>query len=303
MNVIETSGLSKRYAPGVGVNALTLSVGAGEIFGFIGPNGAGKTTAIRTLMGFLRPTGGNAHILGHDVWKERTEVHRRVGYLPGDLHLPRDHSARELMTRSCRLRGGASADYGLEIARRLELRLDARLGSLSKGNRQKIGVTLALMHRPELLILDEPTDGLDPLVQDTVLALLREAAAEGRTVFLSSHVLSEVERIAARVGIIRRGELIRVESVQAFRASLPQLVSLRFARPPRVNLSALDGMTQGVADGLDFRGAWRGGPDALIRALAAESLDSFSLVPSTLEDAFMDEYRSEGPRKEADHVA
>ncbi|CAM3641133.1 ABC transporter ATP-binding protein [Deinococcus frigens] len=303
MNAIETTGLSKLYAPGVGLAPLNLSVPTGEVFGFIGPNGAGKTTAIRTLMGFLRPSGGSGRVLGHDVWKERVEVHRRVGYLPGEVHLGRDHSARELMSRSCRLRGGASDTYGLEVARRLELKLDARLGTLSKGNRQKVGLTLALMHRPELLVLDEPTDGLDPLVQETVLELLREAASEGRTVFLSSHVLSEVERVAGRVGIIRRGELIRVEGVGALKASLPQQVTLRFARPPRVDLAALDGMTQGVADGLDFRGLWRGGPDALIRALAGESLSSFSLTPSTLEDAFMDEYRSESPRKEEAHVA
>ncbi len=303
MNAIETSGLSKLYAPGVGLAPLNLSVAAGEIFGFIGPNGAGKTTAIRTLMGFLRPSGGSGRILGHDVWQERVAVHRRVGYLPGEVHLARDHTARELMGRSCRLRGGASDAYGLDVARRLELRLDARLGTLSKGNRQKVGLTLALMHRPELLILDEPTDGLDPLVQETVLDLLREAGSEGRTVFLSSHVLSEIERIAGRVGIIRRGELIRVEGVRELKASLPKQVELRFVQPPTINLAALDGMSEGVSGGLDFRGLWRGGPDELIRALAGESLASFSLTPSTLEDAFMDEYRSETLRKEGAHVA
>ncbi|QFP76501.1 ABC transporter ATP-binding protein [Deinococcus sp. AJ005] len=303
MNAIETTGLSKLYAPGVGLAPLNLSVPAGEIFGFIGPNGAGKTTAIRTLMGFLRPSGGSAHILGHDVWQERVAVHRRVGYLPGEVHLARDHTARELMGRSCRLRGGASNTYGLDVARRLELRLDARLGTLSKGNRQKVGLTLALMHRPELLMLDEPTDGLDPLVQETVLDLLREAGSEGRSVFLSSHVLSEIERIAGRVGIIRRGELIRVEGVRELKASLPQQVDVGFALPPRVDLMTLDGMSGAVADGLDFRGQWRGSPDKLIRALAGESLTSFSLTPSTLEDAFMDEYRSETPRKEEAHVA
>ncbi len=303
MNSVETTGLSKLYAPGVGLAPLHLSVAAGEIFGFIGPNGAGKTTAIRTLMGFLRPTGGSGRILGHDVWQERVAVHARVGYLPGEVHLPRDHTARELMGRSCRLRGGAGDAYGLEVARRLELRLDARLGTLSKGNRQKVGLTLALMHRPELLVLDEPTDGLDPLVQDTVLKLLREAGNEGRTVFLSSHVLSEIERIAGRVGIIRRGELIRVEGVRELKASLPQQVAVNFALPPRVDLSALDGMGRGSADGLDFRGQWHGSPDMLVRALAGESLSSFSLTPSTLEDAFMDEYRSESSREETTHVA
>jgi ABC-2 type transport system ATP-binding protein len=303
MNAIETTDLSKVYAPGVGLRGLNLNVTAGEVFGFIGPNGAGKTTAIRTLMGFLRPSGGSARILGHDVWQERVAVHRRVGYLPGEVHLSRDHTARGLMGRSCKLRGGASVAYGLEVARRLELRLDARLGTLSKGNRQKVGLTLALMHRPELLVLDEPTDGLDPLVQETVLELLREAQSEGRTVFLSSHVLSEIERIAGRVGIIRRGELIRVEGVQTLKASLPQQVTLHFARPPTVDLAALDGMSGGVTDGLDFRGQWHGGPDPLIRALSGQSLTSLSLTPSTLEDAFMGEYRSEPARAEVPHVA
>ncbi|WP_420596370.1 ABC transporter ATP-binding protein [Deinococcus sp.] len=318
MNAIETHALSKLYAPGVGLSPLTLSVEVGEVFGFIGPNGAGKTTTIRTLMGFLRPTAGSGRILGRDVWYEREAVHTRVGYLPGEVHLSRDDSARDLMRRSCQLRGGASDAYGLEVARRLELRLDAPLGTLSKGNRQKIGLTLALMHRPELLILDEPTDGLDPLAQETVLDLLREAAHEGRTVFLSSHVLSEIERVAGRVGLIRRGKLIRLEEVRALRASLPQQVAVRFARPPSVNLAALsgmvgggmtgDGMAGGVAGGLDFRGLWRGGPDALIHALAGESLLALSLTPSSLEDAFLEEYRTAGetsaaPLREAEDVA
>jgi ABC-2 type transport system ATP-binding protein len=303
MKAVETSDLSKLYAPGVGLNRLNLSVEAGEVFGFIGPNGAGKTTAIRTLMGFLRPTGGVGRVLGHDVWQERVQVHARVGYLPGEVHLPLDLTARELMKRSCKLRGGASNAYGLDVARRLDLQLDARLKTLSKGNRQKVGLTLALMHRPELLVLDEPTDGLDPLVQETVLNLLREAEREGRTVFLSSHVLSEIERVAGRVGIIRRGELIRVEGVQALKASLPQQVALHFARPPTVDLTSLSGMSQGVADGLAFRGLWRGGPDPLIRALVGESLASLSLTPSTLEDAFMDEYRHEVGQRKEDHVA
>ncbi|MFC4456439.1 ABC transporter ATP-binding protein [Deinococcus sonorensis] len=303
MNAIETSDLSKLYAPGVGLDRLNLQVAAGEIFGFIGPNGAGKTTAIRTLMGFLRPSGGSGRVLGHDVWQERVKVHARVGYLPGEVHLPDQHTARELMQRSCTLRGGASIAYGLEVARRLDLRLDARLRTLSKGNRQKVGLTLALMHRPELLVLDEPTDGLDPLVQETVLELLREAGSEGRAVFLSSHVLSEIEQVAGRVGIIRRGELIRVEGVQALKASLPQQVTLQFARTPVVNLAALQGMSAGVTEGLAFRGWWRGSPDRLIQALASESLTSLSLTPSTLEAAFLDEYRNKPVQGTVEHVA
>ncbi|GGM06305.1 ABC transporter ATP-binding protein [Deinococcus aerophilus] len=291
MHAIETDRLSKLYAPGVGLLPLNLTVPVGEIFGFIGPNGAGKTTAIRTLLGFLRASGGSGRILGHDVWAQRVAVHRQVGYLSGELHLPRGHSARELMNRSVRLRRGTDTHYGVEVARRLGLNLDARLGTLSKGNRQKVGLTLALMHRCNLLILDEPTDGLDPLAQETALDLLREARAENRTVFLSSHVLSEVEAVAGRVGLIRRGELIRVEGVQDLKASLPQQLRVRFATPPRTNLAALGGMSAAVARDLDFSGAWRGPPDDLLRALAGESISSFSLTPSSLEDAFLGEYR------------
>ncbi|MEW6421879.1 MAG: ABC transporter ATP-binding protein [Deinococcota bacterium] len=299
MNAIETSGLSKLYQQDVGLHPLTLTLPAGQIFGFLGPNGAGKTTTIRTLLGFLRPTGGEARIFGRDVWREREAVHARVGYLPGEVHLPRDLSARELLERCARLRGTHDITSGLEVARRLDLDLRPRLGTLSKGNRQKVGLMLALMPRPDLLILDEPTDGLDPLAQEAVLELLREARAEGRTVFLSSHVLSEVERVADRVGIIRRGQLIRLDELATLKASLPQRVRVRFAAPPRVDLAALPGMAQGRAQGLDFEGLWRGRPDALIRALAPETLSSFSLVPSTLEDAFLDEYR----QGEVPHVA
>ncbi|GMA16297.1 ABC transporter ATP-binding protein [Deinococcus metallilatus] len=300
MNAIETSGLSKLYRRGVGLHPLSLGIAAGEIFGFLGPNGAGKTTTIRTLLGFLHPTGGEARIFGRDVWREREAVHARVGYLPGEVHLPRDLSARELLERCARLRGTHDITYGLEVARRLELDIAPRLGTLSKGNRQKVGLVLALMPRPDLLMLDEPTDGLDPLAQETVLELLREARAEGRTVFLSSHVLSEVERVADRVGIIRRGQLVRVDELAVLTASLPQRVQVRFAAPPRVNLAALPGMAEGRTQGLDFQGLWRGGADALIRALAPEPLVSFSLVPSTLEDAFLGEYRLDEDRPDSE---
>lgn len=299
MNAIETRGLSKLYGPDLGLHPLTLTVSPGEICGFLGPNGAGKTTTLRALLGFLRPDGGEARILGRDVWREREAVHARVGYLPGEVQLPGQLSAGDLLERSARLRGRRDTAYGREVARRLELNLRPRLGTLSKGNRQKVGLVLALMHRAEVLILDEPTDGLDPLAQETVLALLREARAEGRTVLLSSHLLGEVERVADRAAIIRRGRLVRVDRLGALRASLPQRVEVSFAAPPRVDLAALPGMSGGQVQGLDFRGRWQGTPDPLLRALAAETVLHFSLVPPTLEDAFLDEYRG----GEAAHVA
>ncbi|PNY82453.1 ABC transporter ATP-binding protein [Deinococcus koreensis] len=298
MNAIEISGLSKLYAPGVGLKPMTLAVPPGEIFGFLGPNGAGKTTTIRTLLGFLRPGGGQAQILGHDVWREREAVHARVGYLPGDVHLRPEWTAGELIRRTAALRPAATPEHGTQVARRLTLDLNRRVGTLSKGNRQKVGLVLALMTGAEVLILDEPTDGLDPLAQETVLELLREARAGGRTVFLSSHVLGEVERVADRVGLIRAGELIRVEELATLKASLPQQVRVSFAAPPQLRLAELPGMSGGEQLGLDFRGLWRGAPDTLIRALARESLRSLSLTPSSLEDAFLGEYRPEVP-----HVA
>ncbi|GGR39517.1 ABC transporter ATP-binding protein [Deinococcus ruber] len=303
MNAIETHALSKLYGTNLGLHPLDLTVRPGEIFGFLGPNGAGKTTTIRTLMGFLRPTSGTATLMGRDVWREREAVHARVGYLPGDVHLPRDLSARELLERSARLRGSRDVSYGLEVASRLELRLTPQLGTLSKGNRQKVGLVLALMHRPEVLLLDEPTDGLDPLAQETVLEVLRETSAQGRTVFLSSHVLREVERVADRVAILRQGRLVRVDALNVLKASLPQHLEIRFAAPPMVNLTTLPGMSKAHLAGLNFTGLWRGNPEALIRALAAESLIGFSLVPSSLEDAFLEEYRPTAQVPEPSHVA
>ncbi|THF88709.1 ABC transporter ATP-binding protein [Deinococcus sp. KSM4-11] len=294
MNAIEITGLGKEYAPGVGLHPMTLTVPTGEIFGFLGPNGAGKTTTIRTLLGFLRPSAGAATILGHDVWTQREAVHARVGYLPGEVHLRREWTAGELLRRTAFLRGSVDTAYGVDVARRLELDLTRRVGTLSKGNRQKVGLTVALMTRADMLILDEPTDGLDPLAQETVLELLREAREEGRTVFLSSHVLTEVERVADRVGIIRAGDLIRVDDLSTLKASLPQRLSVRFAGPPRPDLTTLPGLSDVTVTGTELRGLWRGTPDDLIRALSTESLAAFSLTPSTLEDAFLDEYRSGG---------
>lgn len=289
---IEISGLAKQFAPGVGLSPMTLGVAPGEIFGFLGPNGAGKTTTIRTLMGFLRPTAGSARVLGLDVWAQREAVHARVGYLPGEVKLSPQWTARLLLERSAHLRGGADTAYGEEVAGRLGLDLGRRLGTLSKGNRQKIGVTLALMHRPGVLILDEPTDGLDPLVQETVLGLLREARSEGRTVFLSSHVLSEVDRVADRVGLIRAGSLTRVERLDDLRAQLPQRLEVTFAAEPPAGVRTLPGLSDVHAAGTTLRGLWRGDLNLLLRALSAEKLVSLSLTPSSLEDAFLEEYRA-----------
>ncbi|MFT3887421.1 MAG: ABC transporter ATP-binding protein [Arachnia sp.] len=215
MNPIQTAGLTKHYGTFPALVDLDLEVRPGEIFGFLGPNGAGKSTTIRLLMGELNPTSGTATVLGA---APREVAHRqRLGYLPPDLALWPSMTGQETLRFFARLRGGVDWDYALGLAERLGATLDKRVGELSTGNRQKIGLISVFMHKPELLILDEPNAGLDPLVQHEFWAMMREVVDDGRSVFLSSHTLSEVERVADRVGIIRHGHLIAVEEVAALR--------------------------------------------------------------------------------------
>ncbi|SFQ17564.1 ABC-2 type transport system ATP-binding protein [Amycolatopsis arida] len=203
--VIELDRLSKKYGRRRGLVGLTLDIERGEVFGFLGPNGAGKSTTLRLLLDLIRPTGGRAMVLGRDPRTAGPAPRRRVGYLPGDFVVDGRQRVDECLTFLANLRGGVARARIVELAERLDLELDARIGSLSKGNRQKVGLVQAFAHQPELLILDEPTSGLDPLVQQEFLAMVREARAAGQTVFMSSHIMSEVERVADRVGIIREG--------------------------------------------------------------------------------------------------
>ena len=210
---IHTEGLTKYYGKKRGIEAVNLDVRVGEVFGFLGPNGAGKSTTIRTLLDEIRPTSGAATILGLDTHKDVVAIRRHVGYIPGDLALYPNLTGRDTLTYFANLRGGVDWSYVDKLADRLDADLSRRVGDLSTGNRQKVGAIQAFMNRPALLIMDEPTSGLDPLVQSEFQTMLREVTAEGRTVFLSSHILSVVQHVADRVGIIRDGFLITVESV------------------------------------------------------------------------------------------
>lgn len=223
---IHTIGLCKSYGSFPALVDLDLTVHRGEIFGFLGPNGAGKSTAIRTLMDEIRATAGTATMLGLDVHRDAVELHSRLGYLPSDVSLYPKLTGRETFKFFANLRGGHPLDYAMELAERFDADLDKSVGELSTGNRQKIGLVVTFMHRPELLIMDEPNAGLDPLVQHEFHSLLRETADEGRTVFLSSHTLSEVERVAHRVGIIRKARLAAVEEVAALRAKMIRRIDL-----------------------------------------------------------------------------
>lgn len=226
---IHTSDLTKFYGTHRGIEALDLEVSTGEVFGFLGPNGSGKTTTIRLLMDFIRPTRGSARVLGIDPQRDPLEVHRRVGYLPGELAMYDRLTGDELLRYFGNLRRFDDWSRARSIADDLELDLGLRIGEYSSGNRQKVALVQAFMHEPELLILDEPTNALDPLIQQVFYRMVEGVVASGRTVFLSSHVLPEVERIADRVGIIRDGTLVASESVGALKERAVRRLQLYFA--------------------------------------------------------------------------
>ena len=228
---IRTQGLTKHYGDVEALIDLTLDVLPGEVFGFLGPNGAGKTTTIRTLLDEIRPTAGTASILGMDCRRDSVAIRRRLGYVPGDLAMYPSLTGRDTLTYFANLRGGVDWPYVDELAERLGADLAKKIGDLSSGNRQKVGLIQAFMNRPDVLIMDEPSSGLDPLVQREFHTMMREVAAEGRTVFLSSHTLSEVQRVADRVGILRHGRLIALESVAEMRSKAIRQVVFEFGSP------------------------------------------------------------------------
>ena len=228
---IRAQDLTKRFRHARALDGVSLTLEPGEVFGYLGPNGAGKTTTIRILMGMLRPTSGQAQIFGHDTWREAQRVHRLVGYVPGEPSLYGRLTGAQHVDHLCHLRGRDDHAHAQETAARLSLDLGKQTKALSRGNRQKLGLVLAVMSRPRLLILDEPTSGLDPLVQREVHTILRDHAAGGGTVFLSSHVLGEVQRVAARIGVVRQGRLIAVERLDELSARSLHHVRASFSQP------------------------------------------------------------------------
>ena len=228
---ILTEGLTKHYGEVEALVDLDLEVKPGEVFGFLGPNGAGKTTMIRSILDLIHPTAGRAMVVGLDSREGSVEIRRHIGYLPSDLSMYPNLTGRDMITYFSNLRGGVDKAYVDALAQRLQADLGKKVGDLSSGNRQKVGLILTFMSRPQLIIMDEPSTGLDPLVQREFQAMMREVAAEGRTVFLSSHTLSEVQRVADRVGIIRTGHLVDVESVDDLRSKAIRTVELHFDGP------------------------------------------------------------------------
>lgn len=295
--VIRTTGLVKDYRPrrrGTGgvraLDGVDLEVRRGEVFGFLGPNGAGKSTLIRILLDLLRPTAGSVEVLG--VAPGGAAMRGSVGYLPGELTMTGRVTGAELLGQLARLRGGRGEEAIAPLAERFALDLDVPIRALSKGNKQKVGVIQAFMHRPALLVLDEPTSGLDPLLQHEFLALVEESRAAGATVFLSSHVLSEVEVIADRVAIIRAGRIVDLDDVATLRHHAGQSVELTFAGAVAVeDFTGLAGVEGLVVDGATLRCLLRGEPDALLKAAAQHRVVRWQAEDRELEDLFLDHYR------------
>lgn len=289
---IRTKGLVKDYGSGRGLFDLDLIIRPGEVFGFLGPNGAGKTTTIRLLMGFIRPTRGSASVFGLDCQRQAVEVKRRIGYVPGELPQFGGLRGDEIVGYIGGLRGGVDRAQVAAIAGRLGLDLGRRFREYSRGNKQKLALLLAFMHRPDLLILDEPTGGLDPLNQQTFYDLVRETRDRGATVFLSSHILSDVEHVCDRVGIIRAGHLVKVAGLDELRDVRFHRVQLEFAgETPAEQLRAVPGLEALQIEGSRVRGAMRGSFEPLLAALAGQHVLRFTSEEPSLEELFLEFYR------------
>ncbi|NLE11758.1 MAG: ABC transporter ATP-binding protein [Actinobacteria bacterium] len=295
-SAILTEGLTKRYGRRPGIEQLDLEVHPGEVFGFIGPNGAGKSTTIRLLLDLLRPTAGRATVLDLDARADSVAVRRSVGYLPGEFGLDVRMTPRQLLQYFATLRGMRDLGDARALAERLDLDLDLPMGRLSRGNRQKVGLVQAMFHRPPLLILDEPTTGLDPLVQDTFLQMLREARDEGRTVFLSSHILSEVERVCDRVAIVRASRLAALETTESLLEKRRKRVTLVFDSPVDASAFAqLPGVSDIRVQGTAVTLRLSDGIDAVIKLAAQHTLLDLQVEHPSLDEVFLGYYDARQP--------
>jgi len=292
--VIRTDRLTKAYGAHRGINDVDLEIAEGEAFGFLGPNGAGKTTTIRTILDHLRPTSGKAFVFGIETTVDPVAIHRRVGYLPGEFSLYDKLTGGQTIEYFANLRGGVDRTYQQDLIARLDVDPSRKFKEYSKGSKQKIGLVVALQHRPDLLILDEPTSGLDPLVQQTFYDLIRETKADGRTIFLSSHILGEVEKTCDRVAIIREGRLAMVDRVEALRDLAHHQVELRFSGDvPAAAFAAIDGVSDMTSDDHVLRMRVSGSITPVVREAAKyELLDFVSREPS-LEETFLAQYQSQ----------
>ena len=298
--VIRTEKLTKSYGSHRGIVDVNLEVQQGEVFGFLGPNGAGKTTTIRILLDLIRPTSGKAYVFDIESSADPAAIHRRIGYLPGEFTLYDRLTGAQTLEYFGNLRGGVDKAYQAELIERFDLDAGRRFKEYSKGNKQKVGLVAALQHKPELLLLDEPTSGLDPLVQQTFFTVLREQVAAGSTVFLSSHVLSEVERSCDRVAIIREGRLVQVDRVDALRDLAHHQVELRFAGDPPVGeFKGLAGVSDVEVEDHLIRLRVLGPITPVVQAAARLGVTDFLSREPSLEETFLAQYGREAAEAKA----
>jgi ABC-2 type transport system ATP-binding protein len=294
--IIQTEKLTKSYGEHRGIVDVDLEVAETEVFGFLGPNGAGKTTTIRTILDLIRPTSGRALVFGIESTSDPVAIHRRIGYIPGEFALYDRLTGGQTIDYFANLRGGVDRTYQQSLIERFDVDPTRKFKEYSKGNKQKIGLVIALQHRPELLILDEPTSGLDPLVQQSFYALVREASAEGRTVFLSSHILSEVERTCDRVAIIRDGLLVKVDSVEGLRDLAHHQVELRFTETVPVDaFRGLAGVSDVTVEDHTLRMRVSGPITPVVQVAARYDLLDFVSREPSLEETFLAQYGDQQP--------
>lgn len=294
MPIIETSGATKYYGENRGVVDLDLSVEEGEVFGFLGPNGAGKTTTIRLLMGLIHPSQGLIKIFGSPIQRGSVSFRQDIGYLPGELGLYSHLSGRQLLSRLGSLRGTRPGDKAEQIAKRLDLDLTRKIKGLSHGTRQKLGIVQALMHEAKLLILDEPTIGLDPLAQNIFYELIREESEKGTTVFLSSHLLGEVERTCARVGVIREGRLVVVEDIDDLKKKRVKWAQVELTEEVDEKDFQVPGIKSVQREGSGYRLVLEGNYPDVLKALSALPIENITIQDATLEDIFLEYYSGPG---------
>jgi len=297
--VLRTLDLSKQYGTRRAVDHLNLEVYRGEIFGFLGPNGAGKTTTIRCMLDVIRPTSGTIHVLGLDTQRDRHALHERIGYLPGDVRLPGDMTGKQIIDYFSQIQGLQPVMLK-DLVARFDVEMKRPLKGYSKGMRQKIGIVLAFMCDPDVLILDEPTSGLDPLLQRTFNEFLLEEQSRGKTVFMSSHIMSDVEKVCQRVAVIRKGELVTVEEVETLREKAGQRVTVEFGENASVVPDEM-AHVPGVSDVTVSKGVYHmnmsGTMDPLIKALSHYEVLRLQVEEAPLEEVFLKFYEDVQPQR------
>ncbi|OZM56808.1 ABC transporter [Lottiidibacillus patelloidae] len=289
MKAIEVTNLTKYYRKVKGIENINFSVDEGEIFGFIGPNGAGKSTAIRTLLNFIYPTSGGAQIFGKDIVKETKEIREFIGYLPSEVHYYDDMKVKDLLEYSGKFYKSFDKDYYKKIAHSLDLNIERKIEDLSFGNRKKVGIVQALLHKPKLLILDEPTGGLDPLMQQSFFEILKEKQKEGTTVFFSSHYLGEVQKMCDRVAIIKDGSILKVERIEDLRSTQFRKVYISLASDYKQDLT-INGAMDVKEDGEQMQFLYNGEARELVQQLASFPLRDIRIEEPSLEEIFMHYY-------------